>query len=155
MSFSIYSPRKLNCYGMMIHLVYHSYMWNFPYSSFIYHWHDTDSFAKWTLKKKIQINACEVEYLQHMLTALSAPHKSEVTMFQWILCVRLKSVSFGTEICQTNYQAQTSKTFRPGKMTLKQNRHILMCNLRDNRVVSMVMAIHKEQIVKSKTAEAS
>jgi len=76
-------------------------------------------------------------------------------LHEYLISVSLQSVSFGIKICQMNYQAQTSKTFRPGKMTFKHHRHILMCSLRDNRVVSMATAIHREQTVISETAEAS
>jgi len=57
--------------------------------------------------------------------------------------LKIKSISFGVEICQMNYQAQTYKTFRPGKMTFKYHRHVLVCSLTDNRVVSMVTAIQR------------
>lgn len=37
LSFSIYSPRKLNHYSLMVHLVYHSYILTSTYTLVIYH----------------------------------------------------------------------------------------------------------------------
>ena len=146
-------PRKHTNYSMMVHLMRHCYISNSTCTSFIYHWHykDTDSVAKRTAQKMlVKLNIYNTRSLLFSITwgrRLQCLH-------EYLVRVRLNQLLLEKK-CYRNHQAQTFQTFRPGKMTLRQHKHILMCSLGDKWAVSMVTVIDKQQILRPQTAETS